>query len=649
MAPPSPAPSTAAKKTRAKQACRVCNSRRVRCNVMDVQPCDNCVAGGVTCEIVPSRRGRYPRRSKRQQQGSVSVTTDASTTSMSPRPSLRAHSTIQPAAPVASTSNPARPDEPTAAGAPPTPGTLFFGESNFITLVPGTAHNRHVFSVPETPQDAQAPDISPATMRYLKEEGALTLPDLQTCLPALQAYFKWFHPCFPILDRAEITQKLAAMTISRLLLQAMLFIGATYCDEETITAMGFRDRTEAKRLLYGRARIFFHADWEKDRMILIQSLFLMSFWRGDARDVRDVRYWLGVVITLAESHGLHRSEKIMSKDPTLSKMRRRIWWSIYVRERQAAASLGLPSRIRDEDCDIEALSASDLESDTNPTVASLFGACEPQHVTYVVKMVEIARLLGRVIDVQFVPGQKMHHVDHIPELDARLEEWRSSLPPEMQYSSDDGSSSIWTCLLHFAYNHLRILIHRTNFMRFPDDDPRSQVVTNAACRISRIAEDMSAQGTLRYGQMHLITSLFAALCIHALGIRRSKSVNQRIAEHRAQLCLLCLKEVQKYWRVNNNVLDLFLQYLDSSIAKRLHGHVDEPSTTTAPPLEAPKAPSAATSPAAVDTGGSFEDQYPSLVNGEWEGDDALGDLSLFLCGGEGFMGDEGLDFLGRSL
>lgn len=44
----------------------------------------------------------------------------------------------------------------------------------------------------------------------------------------------------------------------------------------------------------------------------------------------------------------------------------------------------------------------------------------------------------------------------------------------------------------------------------------------------------------------------------------------------------------------------------------------------------------------------FEDQYLNLVNGHWEGDDALGDLSLFLRGDE-FMQGEGLDFLGRSL
>jgi hypothetical protein len=157
-------------------------------------------------------------------------------------------------------------------------------------------------------------------------------------------------------------------------------------------------------------------------------------------------------------------------------------------------------------------------------------------------------------------------------------------------------------------------------------------------------------------------------------------MSRRIAEHRAQLCLLCLKEIQKYWRINNTVLDLFLQYLDSSIAKRLHGSpqvasaamndstdVDVTTTTAATAGDfsdaamAPPSPTttkadeqSATTPVQWDPQstrppvGMFEDQFFNLVTGHWEGDDALGDLGLFLQGDE-FMNQEGMNFLGRSL
>ncbi|KAG6072411.1 hypothetical protein E4U16_005354 [Claviceps sp. LM84 group G4] len=481
------------KKTRAKHACRECNSRRVRCNVTEVQPCSNCASSGAKCEILPSRRGRLepapapsasaslsPARTfdthARAASSSCSIADDAFLPDATPVPrSIRSRSD-DPAAATASVTENSLPGAASAAAS--APGTLFFGESNFLTLVTGddataaqgssnpsaSQKPRLTFPIPDSPSSQsqiQGGGTSASTMRYLRDEGALTLPDLQTCMPALQAYFAWFHPSFPILDRAEITRRLVAMDVSRFLLQAMLFIGTTYCDDATIVAMGFQDRLEAKSVLYHRARLLFHADWEKDEIILIQSIFLMSFWRAGPADVRDVR------------------------------------------ERQVAAAMGLPSRIRDEDCDIEPLSAADLESEAVcVSNEALFGSCQPEHITYTIKMVEVARLLGRVIDLHFAPGKNKASANDVRDLDCALEAWKESLPESMKYAIEEGSESVWTCLLHLAYNHLRILIHRNSFLRHGEGD-KNNVVTAAACRISRIAEDMSTHGTLRYGQMHL--------------------------------------------------------------------------------------------------------------------------------------------------
>lgn len=93
----------------------------------------------------------------------------------------------------------------------------------------------------------------------------------------------------------------------QLLLYAALFVGATYCDESTIVSLGFKDCADAKSVLYHRAKLLFQADMEKDKLRLLQSVFLLSFWRSSPSDFMDVRYWLGVAITLAESQGLHRS------------------------------------------------------------------------------------------------------------------------------------------------------------------------------------------------------------------------------------------------------------------------------------------------------------------------------------------------------
>lgn len=59
---------------------------------------------------------------------------------------------------------------------------------------------------------------------------------------------------------------------------------------------------------------------------------------------------------------------------------------------------------------------------------------------------------------------------------------------------------------------------------------------------------------------------------------------RKLAEHRAQLCLLGLKELQKSWDLKNWVLDLFFRSLDDRTARDLR-LVDvnmPPSTTNVP-------------------------------------------------------------------
>lgn len=145
--------------------------------------------------------------------------------------------------------------------------------------------------------------------------------------------------------------------------------------------------------------------------------------------------------------------------------------------------------------------------------------------------------------------------------------------------------------------------------------------------------------------MHLITSLFAALCIHAINLKTADGVGRRLAEHRAQICLLGLKEVQKFWRINNTVLDLFLQYLDESIAKRLRGSGDasrddtataaahctaDPGEGSGGRLPAPLDPLDQSFQGVVPDTSAFEDQYFNFLQTRWEGDNAIDDLGFIL-------------------
>ena len=204
-----------------------------------------------------------------------------------------------------------------------TESTLFFGESNLLTCVAGPADRQTQTASPIAPQNRMSypitdtisdrtPEVFAATTNsvkteYLLNEGAFTFADTEVCLVVLQAYFKWFHPCFPILDRFEIYKQHKSGHISPLLFQAVLFIGASYCDDDAVHRMGFEDRPDAKQQLYNRAKALYDLDWENNKLTVLQSLFLISFWRAGPLNEKNTRYWLGAAISLAQTRGFHRS------------------------------------------------------------------------------------------------------------------------------------------------------------------------------------------------------------------------------------------------------------------------------------------------------------------------------------------------------
>lgn len=86
-----------------------------------------------------------------------------------------------------------------------------------------------------------------------------------------------------------------------------------------------------------------------------------------------------------------------------------------------------------------------------------------------------------------------------------------------------------------------------------------------------MVEDMLSEDQCGNGNLHMITSLFNSLCIHTIQLRRSENTARKLAEYRAQLCLLGLRELQKTWDVSNWVLQLFFQFLEQSTAQKLKG------------------------------------------------------------------------------
>lgn len=463
-------------------------------------------------------------------------------------------------------------------------GAVFLGESSSLRYVteeeapaPALQRPRLRHSVPNAVKhEAFVPEWEAERrrkrMEALQAEGAFSFPPSEVRIALLEAYFQWFHPHFAVVDEADLWESHRQGTISPLLLQAMLFIGVIHCEELTLHNLGWGNRHRARYIFYIRAKDIYDASYETNKVVVLQSVFLMSFWRAGALLEKDARHWLSAAISLAQTKALHRSTG--EPDEKSAKLKRRLWWAIYVRERQCGSALGLPNRIRDEDCDVELLTISDFEwaylQTTSPIEAERFK-------DYGVGMVQLAIFLGRIVDAGYLPNRTLKPEDRTTIRD-ELYKWKEKLPLVMRVSVDTGDDpSFQASMLHLAYNNLLMLLYRSNFINDEDGstDIEGNIALQAAARNSRIVEDMLPQANIGHAQIHVITNLFNTLCIHVAHLRRSIGINRTLAEHRAKLCLLGLQELQKTWEVTNWVLQLFFQYLDRSTAARLAMEADD--------------------------------------------------------------------------
>ncbi|KAL4992682.1 fungal-specific transcription factor domain-containing protein [Aspergillus falconensis] len=546
---------------RAKQACIHCHGRRIRCDVLQQRPCSNCVAQEVPCEVGVSRRGKYPRKKTFKALHTAQTGQAIQATEEAPSPT-----------------NPATSSTLHAAKARINDSTVFLGESSPLTSVMDPAQPPRLhYPLPDrlaptsTRDDAvRLHQVQQAAQ--LESNGALSFPPEATVDALLHAYFRWFHPCFPIVDRAAIRRARAQPTrgagvsnISPLLLQSMLFVGVSLCDDETFAKTEFPLRYRAKFLFYSRAKAIYEADAEASPIIKLQALFMLSFWRGGPSEERDVRYWLGIAISLAQKRGMHMMSQF-SAPPREKRLWKRIWWALYTRDQQSAAALGLPPRIRDEDGDVAMLEPDDvLEEET--VEDDIFGRQSRQDLVYPVEMAKLARLLRTIVSTQY-----LHHQQ--PDLETRnalneqLYLWESQLPLELRLDNVSPGSLFLTGLLHMTYQNLYILLHRRTFL---DSTPldNGQIALDAATKSTRILEDLLSHHLVQHAPPHLITHAFSTLCIHTIHHRRNSGTMRTLAEHRARLCLLSLEELQKSWDLENWVLHLFFRGLDDRTAESL--------------------------------------------------------------------------------
>lgn len=456
----------------------------------------------------------------------------------------------------------------------------YLGESSNLTLL---VHDRHGtadvvhYPLPENVRGSRArlTELDNVEIDILHQRGAFLLPPRSLCDELVDAYFKWVAPIVPVINRTRFMKQYrdSKNPPSLLLLQAILLAGSRVCtNPQLMDANG--STTPAALTFYKRAKALYDANYEDDRVTIVQALVLMGwYWEGPEDVTKNVFYWSRVATIVAQGSGMHRSVEGSQLSQPDKRLWKRIWWTLFTRDRSVAVALGRPVHINTDDSDVEMVCEEDFieeDSGEQPDYPP-----DPLHVQFFLQYVKLCEIMGLVLSQQYSVASKARRQNAIDltHSDMALADWLQNCPKEVYWEMP--RHHFWSALLHSNYYTTLCLLHRAHMPpastsrtgTYMEDNsyPSRNIAFQAAAMITSIIENLGAHDELRYCPAFIVYSLFSALIMHVYQMRSSVPSVVQATQERIRVCMNALKDVSRVWLVAKMVYTLFESILGNKV------------------------------------------------------------------------------------
>ncbi|CZR58776.1 uncharacterized protein PAC_08668 [Phialocephala subalpina] len=440
-------------------------------------------------------------------------------------------------------------------------------------------------------------------LQYLWYKGALTIPDTSLKNALLRGYIEYVHPSLPLINLHEFLATTCASNIgeyveedqriSLLLFQAILFAGSAFVDQMSLQIAGYSTRREARAAFYQKVKLLYDFDYEiDDKLAVVQSLLLMTYWHEVPSDGKDDWHWLGVAISITTS--FHNRAAIVELDARDQKVWNRVWWCCFTRDRLLALGLRRTPRIEEDDCDsftTPILTLDDFE-------IRKFGACNltislsecrvVQDTSLQLKLAktfiakaELCICIGHILKTQYYPQVRDHGIGSEPNGKSRsqvvllpnpkadgfeacgdeLAHWLQSLPTGMLHTTltaervaaDGDSLIIEQAVLHMIYLATRSTLHRpralsatpaASLQEHSGPQTSRRIIREASMETTRIHMELYKLNLTRYLPTTAVTVLLPAIISHIQSIK-SASNRAQIWKEATKGLAQCMQILQK--------------------------------------------------------------------------------------------------------
>ncbi|ETN40916.1 uncharacterized protein HMPREF1541_05196 [Cyphellophora europaea CBS 101466] len=361
-------PSTRSQQAQPK-ACEACYARKVRCDADGSnEACRNCLIHGVEC------RSRTRKRKAADQTPATRPTPRPPAPEPTPHQRNGSGSGPQLSPVVPLPTDQSQMLDPKDVSAP----LLFIGQQNPLASSPGTTANAQQSSHDEfhnagyisrsailgddfpnidhsnAEQPVRQHKLSATELQVLHLYHAFDLPELPLRQSLLEAFMDKCLTWMPVVNVKSLGATSTDGDGSLLLLQAVLLVGSLMrpdtCYKATLDSH------------YQRVKALINSGYERNPLNILASLCLIQWYTPSApRDISTdtARFWESCALGIAQQIGLHRQPERNKPDYGL---RRRIWWTLFIRDSLMATAHGRPRMLNLADCTMEPPSIYDFDN-----------------------------------------------------------------------------------------------------------------------------------------------------------------------------------------------------------------------------------------------------------------------------------------------
>ncbi|CZR69685.1 uncharacterized protein PAC_19585 [Phialocephala subalpina] len=420
--------------------------------------------------------------------------------------------------------------------------------------------------------DVHPSHLSSEDISYAKARGAFERPQIDVSDAMFAAFVERFYPLYSIVDLNSFGESFKAGTLPWILIHSVCFIGVTFCDLSVVHRAGFKGRWHARRRFYDKAKLLFDIGYETNKIVLLQSVIMLSFWGPQMKSYWNPCSWVGFGVTIAESLGIYRINTSTYMDTKRRSLLKRLFWTLAVRDAYCAALLGRPFRLNIAQCDTEPLTLEDFDHDEKCCNQD-HGKCL-SHGHYQIQVSKLSLILRKIVEAQFGPSKNSTQAIHLHNL---MDTWQSELPRAVSWWEQQApTADAFAMSLKIIFHQQLILIH----LKKRDDTESAtsqigsllpsialsstQIAESAAQIISSTAFTIIANSMLGMMPHEIFSGFFVAGIVFYRGIKQPQDSLARLSRSALDNCQMVISEARERWDLANWVLRIFDFLLSSS-------------------------------------------------------------------------------------